>query len=648
MHNYEKLLNKIRYNEVVLWVGAGFSKYAGVPMGGELTERIKSYTTPSEKELLKYYCTLPEVAEEFVKMRNNKKTGLFSIIKSALKVNVNISDLYVHNSLKNIPQIRTIITTNFDDLFEKAYGNDIEVIIRDESIAPAFSSINSNKVKLFKIHSDFTNPDLLIITKSDYVKFFDDDIYRPLWTEIKSIIAKKSIFFVGYSLEDANIQFIFNNIVEKLGQFSNECFLASPQLPEYKQNNLSIKNISYIPMSAEEIIPKLEKDIKDKLIEDCGKGLIDYISVKKVFENEGVKLDFQICEQDTYLSSIDFLRGNADDVNMNVSISFENNKGNEEYINIMKKLYDFLNGKSFEPITIPGEFIKGVDSRINGYNTNSVSQNLQKFTSFHLSPHPEEEYAGHLYFQDIDKPENVILKRYASKYLRQIEISHKSFKIVFKFSLTSVDEHHSKIEDIKLNIQWLKPSDIFEGSKISKLLLKWLNGEKVSLYKADDYNIHFDLPNISVEKDNLKELLESIKLQEYVYSNLIKIQRYYHVNFTAPDYISYDDIDIINRLSSIVKNNGKLYIKELPISDEKIISLDNKEKRDVFEFDIAGEDDETIELFGTELKLGRPHIYCNDAYIEGPNLASDNQEKNSLVIIKSKSENLFIEYKKNI
>lgn len=271
MHNYEKLLNKIRNNEVVLWVGAGFSKYARVPMGGELVQKIKSSATQSEQKLLGDYNTLPDVAEEFVKMRNNRKTELFSIIKNALQVNINISDLYVHNSLKNIPQIHTIITTNFDDLFEKAYGNDIEVIIRDESIAPAFSSVNSDKIKLFKIHSDFTNPDLMIITKSDYVKFFDSDIYRPLWTEIKSIIAKKSIFFVGYSLEDPNIQFIFNRIVEKLGQFSNECFLATPQLPEYKQIDLSKKNISYIPMIAEEIVSKLEKDIKDKLTEDCSK-----------------------------------------------------------------------------------------------------------------------------------------------------------------------------------------------------------------------------------------------------------------------------------------------------------------------------------------------------------------------------------------
>ena len=91
MHIYEKLLNKIRNNEVVLWVGAGFSKYAGVPMGGELVEEIKSSATSSEKELLRYFNTLPEVAEEFVKMRNNRKTELFSIIKSALQVNINVS-----------------------------------------------------------------------------------------------------------------------------------------------------------------------------------------------------------------------------------------------------------------------------------------------------------------------------------------------------------------------------------------------------------------------------------------------------------------------------------------------------------------------------------------------------------------------------
>lgn len=647
MHNYEKLLNKIRNNEVVLWAGAGFSKYAGVPMGAELVQKIKSSATPSEKELLSHYNTLPEVAEEFVKMRNNKKTELFSIIKNALQVNINVSDLYVHNSLKNIPQIQTIITTNFDDLFERVYGNDIEVIIRDESIATAFSSINSDKVKLFKIHSDFTNPDLIIITKSDYLNFFDSDIFRPLWTEIKSIIAKKSIFFVGYSLEDPNIQFIFDKIIEKLGQFSNECFLSIPYLPEYKQTYLSTKNISYIPMSAEEIIPKLEKDIKNKLIEDCRKGLVQFQKVIKVFEKEGVKLDFQIFEQYPYLSSVGLLNGNADNVNMNVSIRFESNKKDEEYIDKMKKLYDFLNGKSFEPITIPGEFIKEVDSKINGYNINPVPQGLQKTTSLHLIPHPEEEYAGHLYFQDVDEPENVIFKRYVSKFLIQTEINHKSFRIVFKFSLKSV-ERHSIIEDKKISIQWLKPSDIYEGSKVSKLLLKWFNGEKVSLYKADDYSTHFDLPDISIEKDNLKEFIESFKLQEFAYSNLIKIQKYFHVNFNVPDKISYDDIDIINRLSNIIKNNGKLYIKELPVVDEKIIALYNynKEKSDAFEFDIVGEEEETIELFGTELTLGRPHIHCDDAYIETKNIVLDEKEKN-FSVIKSKSGNLFIEYKQN-
>lgn len=91
-------------------------------------------------------------------------------------------------------------------------------------------------------------------------------------------------------------------------------------------------------MSAEEIIPKLEKDIKNKLIEDCRKGLVQFQKVIKVFEKEGVKLDFQIFEQYPYLSSVGLLNGNADNVNMNVSIRFESNKKDEEYIDKMKKI----------------------------------------------------------------------------------------------------------------------------------------------------------------------------------------------------------------------------------------------------------------------------------------------------------------------
>jgi len=38
--NKEDLFNYIRKEEVVIWAGAGFSKYAGYPLGGELKDLI--------------------------------------------------------------------------------------------------------------------------------------------------------------------------------------------------------------------------------------------------------------------------------------------------------------------------------------------------------------------------------------------------------------------------------------------------------------------------------------------------------------------------------------------------------------------------------------------------------------------------------
>lgn len=161
MHNYEKLISKIRNNEIVLWVGTGFPKYSGVPMEGKLVEIIKQEAVDYEKKILKNINLLPDVAEEFVKRRNNTKTDLISILKKALLFDIDSKELFVHNSLKNIPQIDTIITTNFDNIFEQIYRNDIEVIIKDESISTAFLAVNKDKVKMLKIHFDFTNPELM-------------------------------------------------------------------------------------------------------------------------------------------------------------------------------------------------------------------------------------------------------------------------------------------------------------------------------------------------------------------------------------------------------------------------------------------------------------------------------------------------------
>jgi len=434
MHNYEKLIQKIRKKEIVLWVGAGFSKYAGIPVGRELIDIIKIHATESEKSILKDIYSLSELTEEFTKLRSGSKIDLFSILKNIFNITVDNNKLYIHNAVKSIPQIDTIITTNYDTLFEQVYKNDIEVIINDDSIPTAYTSENSNKVKLFKIHSDFSSQNMIVLTSSDYRNFFCEGIKRPIWTEIKSIIAKKSILFIGYSLEDSNVQFVFDEILKALGEFSHECFLVTPNLPNYKQNNLTLRNIAYIDMTAEEIIPKIEKDIKACLLEDCNNGLLDYSTVIKLLEKEGINAEYRISKNGSYISSIGTLK---EDVEMNVKINFQRQNENKEYFGIMEKINDLLTGKSFAPVTIPGEFVGHVDSTINTFIIDSLSSTQVRYESLHMVPYPTEEYLAHLYFEGFEEPENVMYKRYESPYLVQTEIEHDYFKIVFKFKIFS-------------------------------------------------------------------------------------------------------------------------------------------------------------------------------------------------------------------
>lgn len=193
-----RLIKKIRNEEVVLWVGAGMSIYAGVPSGFRLAEKIIQSAEEDEREFLNNKrSSLQDVCEEFVQMRNGSKQELFQIVME--EVNKDYRDIHIHELVTKIPQIKTIITTNYDKLFEQAYRNNCEVIIQDENIPFAKKR---DKVKLYKIHGDFSFPKSVVLTRSDYNNFFSFNQYNPKWDIIRSTISQNTILFVGYSLED--------------------------------------------------------------------------------------------------------------------------------------------------------------------------------------------------------------------------------------------------------------------------------------------------------------------------------------------------------------------------------------------------------------------------------------------------------------
>ncbi len=97
-------------------------------------------------------------------------------------------------------------TTNYDDLLSrhleergsaaKVYLNsqaDIEAV--DIDVTPA----------LVKLHGDFSNPNSVVLTKSDYQRFYKSGNHEGFQTFLLSHLARDRVLFIGYSLNDPEI-----------------------------------------------------------------------------------------------------------------------------------------------------------------------------------------------------------------------------------------------------------------------------------------------------------------------------------------------------------------------------------------------------------------------------------------------------------
>jgi len=76
---YSRLFELIRKEEVVLFVGAGFSINAGYPSGDKLCKRIFDDLSDTEKTDINDKLPLPELTEEFVQIRGNSRNSLITI-----------------------------------------------------------------------------------------------------------------------------------------------------------------------------------------------------------------------------------------------------------------------------------------------------------------------------------------------------------------------------------------------------------------------------------------------------------------------------------------------------------------------------------------------------------------------------------------
>lgn len=113
-------------------------------------------------------------------------------------------------NLGNNNHIAGVITTNYDTFLESCF-NDYDVYIgQNELIFSVIQGIG----EIYKIHGCVTKPESIIINEKDYLEFVSKNAY--LASKILTIFLEHPIIFIGYSIDDPNIEEILTSIVSCL------------------------------------------------------------------------------------------------------------------------------------------------------------------------------------------------------------------------------------------------------------------------------------------------------------------------------------------------------------------------------------------------------------------------------------------------
>src|SRR5258706_2358434 len=215
------LLADLKDGNIVLFAGAGISTESNYVYPESFYETIKAELNTSEGEDIAF----PELMERY-SVQPNGRAKLLRQIKQRFDYIQSFKDLYdkatrFHKELSTLYLIENIITTNWDDYFEKECGSIPFVTPEDFT----FWSLEGRKV--FKIHGSINNLGSIVATTNDYKKCYENLQNGIQGSNLKLLLATKTILYVGYSFRDHDFQKIHSIIKAEMGNLLPHSYIVT-------------------------------------------------------------------------------------------------------------------------------------------------------------------------------------------------------------------------------------------------------------------------------------------------------------------------------------------------------------------------------------------------------------------------------------
>ena len=200
------------------FVGAGISKNSNLP---DWVGLIETFAKKIGIKDLKGK-DMPLIAQYVINEETGNRGPFINAISKKLRKN--FSPNRYHEAIAKT-NLKTIWTTNYDNLLEKSFANTIvDVKFNDDAIS---RDVPDTQVEIIKMHGCIYNSHRndIVITQADYEDFF---LTRPATAQrLRIDLLQKSFLFIGYGYGDTNIKNVVTEARRLAGNNTRQHYLIT-------------------------------------------------------------------------------------------------------------------------------------------------------------------------------------------------------------------------------------------------------------------------------------------------------------------------------------------------------------------------------------------------------------------------------------
>ncbi|VVB58598.1 SIR2-like domain protein [Candidatus Anstonella stagnisolia] len=188
--------------------------------------------------------------------RNEGRRKLLNIIREHFDSIAMYPESYLqavrfHRQLSTLYNIKEIITTNWDDLFERECAA-VPFISPED-----FVFWNSETRRVLKLHGSVTNYGSIIATEEDYKKCYRHLQRNVIGGYLKTLLATKTILFVGYSFGDEDFNRIYKLLKSDMKGLTPKAYIVTTD--EDSKKRFEGMNLTTIITDASYFLEELKK-----------------------------------------------------------------------------------------------------------------------------------------------------------------------------------------------------------------------------------------------------------------------------------------------------------------------------------------------------------------------------------------------------